>query len=51
MPLTENLSTTETLDTYKSDMNIAESAIVYENKPEYTLLNIQKRASELELKN
>lgn len=51
MPLTESLSTTETLDTYKSDMNIAESAIVYENKPEYTLLNIQKRASELELKN
>lgn len=51
LALTENVIVTENLDSYKNEMNINNEAIVYDNRPEYELLTIQKKASELELKN
>lgn len=52
MPLGQSLAVVESLEAYKQEiLTLPGDAIVYENKPEFALLSVQKRSSELELKN
>lgn len=51
MPLKEQLAPTENLDAYKNELSDISGEVNYDNKPEFALLSLQKRANELELKN
>jgi outer membrane protein len=51
MALTESITLTENLDVYKNDFASLSNEVNYSNKPEFALLEVQKKASELELKN
>lgn len=51
MQLKESLAPVENLDNYKAELADITGDVNYENKPEYSLLKVKKRANELELKN
>lgn len=51
MPLKEVLTPNENLDQYKAELSEISGEVNYDNKPEFALLKVQKKANELELKN